>query len=138
MLWHASLALWAVLAYTPLIAVVLRSPKPGLGGGINGIGSSEVGADFSPKEPVKPLSPKEEQARFILPPGYSFTLDVESHRLLGLLRDGGPPLPEVERVMPDTDSENGRGLALARVALDDLEYERVDDHNEWTMVRRRR
>ena len=40
--------------------------------------------------------------------------------------------------MPDTDSENGRGLALARVALDDLEYERVDDHNEWTMVRRRR
>jgi len=75
------------------------------------------------------------------PPGtirYSFTLDVETHRLLGHLRDGGPPLPESDRVMPDTDSENGRGLALARVALDDLEYERVDDHNEWTMVRRRR
>ena len=35
-LWYASLALWAVLAYTPLIAVVLRSPKPGLGAGING------------------------------------------------------------------------------------------------------
>ena len=35
-LWYASLGLWAVLAYTPLIAVVLRSPKPGLGAGING------------------------------------------------------------------------------------------------------
>ena len=35
-LWYTSLALWAVLAYTPLIAVVLRSPKPGLGAGING------------------------------------------------------------------------------------------------------
>jgi tellurite resistance protein TehA-like permease len=35
-LWYASLGLWAVLAYTPLIAAVLRSPKPGLGAGING------------------------------------------------------------------------------------------------------
>ena len=35
-LWYASLPLWAVLAYTTLIAVVLRSPKPGLGAGING------------------------------------------------------------------------------------------------------
>jgi tellurite resistance protein TehA-like permease len=35
-LWYASLVLWAVLAYTTLIAVVLRSPKPGLGAGING------------------------------------------------------------------------------------------------------
>jgi anti-sigma regulatory factor (Ser/Thr protein kinase) len=62
------------------------------------------------------------------PPGirYSFTLHVESDRLLGHLRDGGPPLDEYERPMPDTDSENGRGLALARVALDDLEYQRAD------------
>jgi serine/threonine-protein kinase RsbW len=75
------------------------------------------------------------------PPGtirYSFTLEVGSDELLGHLRDGGPPLEGPERAMPGTDSENGRGLALARVALDDLEYERVDDHNEWTMVRRRR
>ena len=75
------------------------------------------------------------------PPGtirYSFTLDVEADQLLGRLRDGGPPLEGSERAMPDTDSETGRGLALARVALDDLDYERVDDHNEWTMVRRRR
>ena len=35
-LWWFSLGLWAVLAYSTLIAVVLRSPKPGLGAGING------------------------------------------------------------------------------------------------------
>jgi serine/threonine-protein kinase RsbW len=69
---------------------------------------------------------------------YSFTLEVRSDRLLGRLRDAGPPLSESERPMPDTDSEGGRGLAIARVALDDLDYRRVDGHNEWTMVRRRR
>jgi len=35
-LWWASLALWAVLLYSTLIAVVLRGDKPGLGAGING------------------------------------------------------------------------------------------------------
>ena len=69
---------------------------------------------------------------------YSFTLEVRADRLLGRLRDDGPPLPESERPMPSTDSEDGRGLAIARVALDDLVYQRVDGHNEWTMRRRRR
>ena len=75
------------------------------------------------------------------PPGtirYSFTLDVESDQLLGHLSDGGPPLEDPHAPMPGTDSENGRGLALARIALDDLAYERVGEHNEWTMIRRRR
>ena len=35
-LWWVSLGLWAVLLYSTLVAVVLRSPKPGLGEGING------------------------------------------------------------------------------------------------------
>lgn len=35
-LWWASLPLYAVLLYTTLIAVVIDSDKPGLGGGING------------------------------------------------------------------------------------------------------
>ena len=35
-LWYASLALWAVLAYATLIAVVVGANKPGLGSGING------------------------------------------------------------------------------------------------------
>src|SRR5690349_3804625 len=75
------------------------------------------------------------------PPGtvrYTFVLDVDNDKLLGHLSDGGPPLEESEHPMPDVESEDGRGLALARVALDDLEYHRVGDHNEWTMVRRRR
>jgi serine/threonine-protein kinase RsbW len=75
------------------------------------------------------------------PPGtirYSFTLDVESDQLLGHLSDGGPPLEDPHAPMPGIDSENGRGLALARIALDDLVYERVGEHNEWTMIRRRR
>ncbi len=69
---------------------------------------------------------------------YSFTLEVHADRLLGRLRDAGPPLPESERPMPDLDSADGRGPAIARVALDALDHQRVDDHNEWTMVRRRR
>ena len=35
-LWWVSLAFWAVLLYSTLIAVVLRGDKPGLGAGING------------------------------------------------------------------------------------------------------
>ena len=38
------------------------------------------------------------------PPGtirYSFVLDVDSDKLLGHLSDGGPPLEESERPMPD-------------------------------------
>jgi tellurite resistance protein TehA-like permease len=35
-LWWASIVCWLVLAYAALISVVLRSPKPGLGAGING------------------------------------------------------------------------------------------------------
>lgn len=75
------------------------------------------------------------------PPGtihYSFTLDVGADKLHGLLSDEGPPLPQVLAVLPSDEAENGRGLALARMALDELEYERVDDHNEWRMTRVRR
>ena len=35
-LWWASLALWGLLVYATLFAVVLGGPKPGLGAGING------------------------------------------------------------------------------------------------------
>jgi tellurite resistance protein TehA-like permease len=35
-LWYLSIAVWAVLAYTTLIAVVIGADKPGLGAGING------------------------------------------------------------------------------------------------------
>src|SRR5262245_37588043 len=51
-----------------------RVAGAGQGGGINGIQSSEVGADFSTKAPIQPLSPKDEQSHFILPPGYHLEL----------------------------------------------------------------
>jgi tellurite resistance protein TehA-like permease len=35
-LWWFGVALWPVLVYSTLIAVVLRGPKPGMGAGING------------------------------------------------------------------------------------------------------
>lgn len=35
-MWWCGVALWSVLVYVPLIAVVLRNPKPGMGAGING------------------------------------------------------------------------------------------------------
>jgi serine/threonine-protein kinase RsbW len=75
------------------------------------------------------------------PPGtvrYSFTLDVDPDKLRGLLTEGGEPLLDLHFTMPGHDSEEGRGLALAKLALDDLQYERVGDHNEWRMTRVRR
>ncbi len=34
----------------------------------------DVGADFSPKPPVRALSPQEEARHFVLPPGYHLEL----------------------------------------------------------------
>ena len=81
----------------------------GQGGGINGIGSSEVGADFSPKEPVKPLSPKEEQARFILPPGYHLELVMSEPQIIspGAIAfdgDGRMFVAELRSYMLDADA----------------------------------
>ena len=75
------------------------------------------------------------------PPGelsYSFTLADAPDRLRGLLSEGGEALPELSFKMPGHMSEEGRGLALAKMALDDLEYARVDGRNEWRMTRVRR
>ena len=77
----------ATVVFGASLSVVAQQRRPGVagagqGGGINGIGSSEVGADFSPKEPVKPLSPKEEQARFIMPPGYHLELVLSEPEII--------------------------------------------------------
>ena len=39
--------------------------------------------------------------------------------------------------MPGAEAEDGRGFALAATVLDELGYERHDDANHWSMVRRR-
>jgi serine/threonine-protein kinase RsbW len=40
------------------------------------------------------------------------------------------------REMPHHESEDGRGLAMARSLLDDLGYERDGEVNRWRLVKR--
>lgn len=77
------------------------------------------------------------------PPGvtavYSFRLDVQEDRLVGVLTHSGPEVVlDGEPEMPeDLMAESGRGLALAGAALDELRHEFTDDQNVWTLVRNR-
>jgi anti-sigma regulatory factor (Ser/Thr protein kinase) len=38
--------------------------------------------------------------------------------------------------MPETTSESGRGLAMARSLLDELGYERDGEANKWRLMKR--
>jgi serine/threonine-protein kinase RsbW len=76
------------------------------------------------------------------PPGgvrYSFRLQVRPDRLECFLSDSGEPMAPGwdSAVMPASDLEEGRGLALAQAALDELSYARVDGGNVWRMTRYR-
>jgi serine/threonine-protein kinase RsbW len=51
--------------------------------------------------------------------------------------DRGPPVHNhLNRAMPGTSSEAGRGLAIARSLLDELGYERDGEMNRWRLVKR--
>lgn len=53
--------------------------------------------------------------------------------------DGDPLPPDVieSAVAPDDPlAESGRGLVLARAALDEFAYQREGSHNHWHLVRR--
>jgi anti-sigma regulatory factor (Ser/Thr protein kinase) len=53
------------------------------------------------------------------------------------LTDSGAPVHEhLGREMPGHDSEQGRGLAMARQLLDELGYERDGGVNRWRLVKR--
>ena len=66
---------------------------------------------------------------------YELRLDGES--LTALLTDWGPPLHNrITRPMPVRSNETGRGLAIARKALDELDYERKGEVNTWRLVKR--
>lgn len=70
---------------------------------------------------------------------YTFALHVRPDRLEGVLDDGGQPVSDSDvSAMPDQWSEDGRGLPLARAALDELRYEREASRNLWRMIKRRR
>lgn len=71
---------------------------------------------------------------------YCFRLDVLPERLHGWLSDSGEAVPASaqDREMPGEMAEEGRGLALAEAALDELSYERSQGRNRWELVRLRR
>lgn len=77
---------------------------------------------------------------------WSFRLDILPDRFSAVLSDDGQEyaleedqLADGTWAMPqDPMSEGGRGLALASVALDELDYRRHEGINSWTMVRLRR
>lgn len=52
--------------------------------------------------------------------------------------DGEPVVVDLDDVrMPPAGHERGRGLALARAAVDDVRYERRGDANHWYLALRR-
>jgi len=75
------------------------------------------------------------------PPGalhYEFRLEISADRLDGLFLDSGDAVPiPVEGSGEDDLAESGRGLRIARGALDELRYERRGARNAWIMTRTR-
>jgi serine/threonine-protein kinase RsbW len=69
---------------------------------------------------------------------YTFDLEVREDALVGRLADDGDAVPDLsdEDGLVATHAEHGRGVALARAALDELEFARAGDRNTWRMVKR--
>jgi serine/threonine-protein kinase RsbW len=80
--------------------------------------------------------------RYALPEGSAqplveYELKLDGDTLTALLTDSGPPVHNrITRPMPVPSNEAGRGLAIARKALDELEYERRGENNIWRLVKR--
>jgi serine/threonine-protein kinase RsbW len=70
---------------------------------------------------------------------YAFDLQVCSDRLVGSLADNGDAVQDLSgrSGLVGKDAESGRGLQLARAALDDLVFARRENRNTWQMVKRR-
>ena len=66
-----------------------------------------------------------------------YTLHLEGRTVVASLTDTGPPVHEhLSREMPETEREDGRGLAMARSLLDELGYSRDGNLNRWRLVKR--
>lgn len=66
-------------------------------------------------------------------------LIIEEAALSARFEDDAAPvaIPLDEAELPDELAESGRGLAIAKMALDQLSHE-VDNGHIWTLVRKRR
>jgi serine/threonine-protein kinase RsbW len=67
---------------------------------------------------------------------FDVSLSATDEQLVASFGDDGIPVAiDLSRVtMPEEDAESGRGLALAMAALDDLQYVRAGDRNQWTLI----
>lgn len=68
---------------------------------------------------------------------YTLTIEVYPDRLDAHFRDDGIAAQvDIDALsMPDPLAESGRGLAIAKAALDVLAYERQNNNNNWTLSR---
>ncbi|HEV1992554.1 MAG TPA: ATP-binding protein [Candidatus Dormibacteraeota bacterium] len=71
---------------------------------------------------------------FDLPVEYELRLEHDT--ALASFIDRGPAVLDfATRAMPDTSSESGRGLPMARWLLDELLYKRDGEVNRWRLVK---
>ena len=114
----ALLAIVAILFSAPTIA--LQNPPPPAAGqtpaappptGGTLSSTSNAGADFSPKPPLKARTPKEQAASFLLPPGYRMELvlaepDIISPAVIRFDGNGRMYVAEFITYMRDADGNN--------------------------------
>jgi mono/diheme cytochrome c family protein/glucose/arabinose dehydrogenase len=118
--WAASLVLTAQggTQQTPAAQPQPQPPAPADAGGRGGRGGqggpgaddpANAKADYSPKPPVLPLTPADEQKRFLLPPGYKLEPvlsdpDIEEPAQIAFDGDGRMFVLEIRGYMQDADS----------------------------------
>jgi mono/diheme cytochrome c family protein len=122
----ASVAVYA--AGLSLVAQGGQAParRPAVAGAGQGIGANagaarDVGADFSPKPAVQPLSPKDELSHLILPPGYHLELvlsepDVISPAQIAFDGNGRMFVIELRSYMLDADA-TGQKQPISRISM---------------------
>jgi anti-sigma regulatory factor (Ser/Thr protein kinase) len=70
-------------------------------------------------------------------PPVEYDLRLDAGIATASFTDRGPPIHnQLTRAMPAPTSEAGRGLAIARKALDELGYRRDGEVNTWRLVKR--
>jgi serine/threonine-protein kinase RsbW len=70
---------------------------------------------------------------------FDLALTVTDREVVAEFGDDGRPVAlDLSAVsMPDDEAESGRGLAMAKAAVDDLSYDRVEGRNHWRLSVRR-